>query len=504
MTTQLSPSPQPILIVDDDKDLAVEYASILARAGLETEVVFSGEEALESLEANRDRSAVLLDLMMPGISGSETLKKIQEIDPLLPVIVVSGQEKVSVAAEALRLGAYDYLAKPIDAENLASVAKHAAAHRRVSGELSRLRREVRNAHRFDRLIGRSEPMLNIFQLVQKTLANTITVLISGESGTGKELIAHAIHYNGVRCEQPFVVVDCAAVPRELVESELFGHEKDAFTGATERKIGKFELARGGTLFLDEIGELETGVQAKLLRAIQEGEIDRVGGTRPVPVDVRLICATQRDLEAEIKANRFREDLYYQINAFPIVIPPLRERREDIDLLATHFLDSQRHHLGRENVKGISHAALEALRRYPWPGNVRQLENSIGRAIVMTEGDVIHSADLAEAIRALAPDEEQDQPVANESRMIPEVESLLPPADHHPKEDGLPPFRTASDVPPFDEIKAWAVRQALNACDGNISLAAKKLGLGRATLYRLLKKYGIVVFGEGPDEGGGNV
>ncbi|MFH0882288.1 MAG: sigma-54 dependent transcriptional regulator [bacterium] len=498
MTTHLSQSLQPVLIVDDDRDLASQFARILARAGLASDIVYSGEAAIEALETNHERSAVLLDLMMPGIGGSETLKRIQNIDPLLPVIVVSGQEKVSVAVEALRLGAYDYLVKPVDTETLTSVAKHAAAHRRVSAQLSRLRQEVRKAHLFDRLIGRSESMLNIFRLIEKTLDNDIAVLILGESGTGKELIARAVHFNGIRGSEPFVVVNCAAIPRELVESELFGHEKGSFTGATEQKIGKFELAHGGSLFLDEIGELETGVQAKLLRAIQEGEIDRVGGVRPIPIDVRLICATQRDLEKELKEGRFREDLYYRINAFPVVIPPLRERREDIELLSIHFLDKQRHHLGRKNVNGITRAALNAFNRFDWPGNVRQLENVIGRAVVLAEEDFVCVADLPESIRSLAPEENREQVVTDESQIPPEVESLLPLSAATSDSEMLSPFRTPEDVPTFNEIKAWAIRQAYNACNGNISLTAKKLGLGRATLYRLMKKYEIVAFGVNGD------
>ena len=495
MSTQLSQAPQPVLIVDDDEDLAMHFSRILARAGLSTDIVHSGEEAIASIEANQDRSAVVLDLMMPGIGGSETLKRIQQIDPLLPVIVVSGQEKVSVAVEALRLGAYDYLVKPVDAEILATVAKHAASERRVSAQLARLRHDIRNAHLFDRLIGRSEPMLNIFRMIGKTLDNDITVLVLGDSGTGKELIARAIHFNGIRGNEPFVVVNCAAIPRELVESELFGHEKGSFTGATERKIGKFELAHSGTLFLDEIGELETGVQAKLLRAIQEGEIERVGGIRPIPVNVRLICATQRDLENEVKTGQFREDLYYRINAFPVILPPLRERREDIELLATHFLDKQRHHLGRKNVRGMTRAALQALARYDWPGNVRQLENVIGRAVILAENDFISVENLPESIRELAPEEDHNSLDAEEISVASEIESFVPFTSAQRTPGSLPPIRTVDDIPSFDDIKAWAIREAYNACDGNISLAAKKLGLGRATLYRLMKKYEIVAFAD---------
>lgn len=497
----------PVLVVDDDIQIAQLHARTLRTVGLEAHLCQSGEEALAYLNEHPESAAVLLDLMMPGIGGLETLRQLHAHEPHLPVIVVSGQDKVSVAIEAIREGAYDYLIKPVSEETLTTVVKHAVAHHRVSSELARLRREIRNNHSFDRMVARSGSMRKVFSLIEKTLHNDITVLILGESGTGKELVARAVHFNSLRSEKPFVAVNCAAIPRELVESELFGHERGSFTGAVQQRIGRFEQANGGTLFLDEIGELDLAVQAKLLRALQEREIDRVGGTRPIPVDVRLVCATQRNLEDEVANGTFREDLFYRVNAYPIDLPPLRDREEDVELLVAHFIDRQSHHLGRKEIVGITHEALSALKAFDWPGNVRQLENVIGRAVVLAEDSIIRASDLPESISELAGSEESDVflvKVPNGESA--EFDTIVPSSDSVQQTNGgLPKFHSTDDIPTLDEIKAWAIRQAYNACEGNISLAAKKLGLGRATFYRLLKKYDIAVVGadntEGEDETG---
>ncbi len=486
-----------VYLVEDDPILAKGQQLRLNRGGFETEVFHSGETALEALQKGDLPHAVVLDLLMPGIGGMETLKRIRQYDPDLPVVVVSGQDKVSTAVETLRQGAYDYMIKPVNEETLIATVRHATAQRRVSMELARLRQEVRRAFTFDRLIGRSSAMRRVFKLIERTLTNDITVLVLGESGTGKELVARAIHYNGLRAGKPLVVVNCAAIPRELVESELFGHEKGAFTGALERKIGKFEMASGGTLFLDEIGELELSVQAKLLRAIQEREIERVGGGKPIPVNVRLICATQRDLEKEVAADNFREDLFYRINAFPITMPPLREREGDIELLIGHLLDKHAKPLAREDIRGFSPSAVAAMRAFDWPGNVRQLENVITRAMVLSETDVISLYDLPANIQECLPegmDEDAEEPpeleLETDSLAMEAAPSHILDPDEPQPEGGLPRFRRAEDVPSLEEVKAWAIREAFEACKHNVSLTAKKLELGRATLYRMLEKYGI--------------
>ena len=488
-----------ILVVDDDPMMAKGTGLRLTRAGFDYSHCESGEDALSYLKEGHAPDAVLLDLVMPGMGGLETLKQMRLHDPDLPVIVVSGQESVRTAVETLREGAYDYLTKPVSDEYLAATVRHAVERRRITSELSRLRLTVRQSNTFDRLIGRSEPMRKIFKLTERTLNNDITVLILGESGTGKELIARSIHYNGQRSSKPFVVVNCAAIPRELVESELFGHEKGSFTGALDRKIGKFELADSGTLFLDEIGELELGVQSKLLRALQEREIERVGGSKPIPVDVRLVCATQRDLDIEVKENRFREDLYYRINAYPIMMPPLRDREGDAELLVGHMLDKHSKHLGRTDIRGITPQAMQALAQYDWPGNVRQLENVITRAMVLCEKDVITIGDLPDAIRGDAIPEKVD--IVAETNTTDEgfaVPSFVMESSEN-SAGGWPRFRSPEDVPSLEEVKSWAIQEAYAACDGNISLTAKKLGLGRATLYRMLEKYGLQGDGEVPED-----
>ncbi|MCB2199630.1 sigma-54 dependent transcriptional regulator [bacterium] len=488
-----------ILVVDDDPILAKESGLRLVRSGFDYHHCDSGESALGWLEEGNTPDAVLLDLVMPGMGGLETLKAMRAHDPELPVLVLSGQDSVRTAVETLREGAYDYLTKPVPDDHLSGSVRHAVERRRITSELSRLRQQVKESNTFDRLIGRSAPMRGIFKLTERTLNNDITVLILGESGTGKELIARTIHYSGQRSSKPFVVVNCAAIPRELVESELFGHEKGSFTGALERKIGKFELANEGTLFLDEIGELELGVQAKLLRALQEREIERVGGAKPIAVDVRLVCATQRDLDVEVKENRFREDLYYRINAYPIVMPPLRSRTGDVEILVGHMLDKHAKHLGRSDIRGITPQAMKLLVDYEWPGNVRQLENVITRAMVLCEKEVISAADLPDVIRGdVVPEASEtvvEPPSEEEAFAVPSY--VMESDDSGGSGEGWPRFRSADDVPSLEDVKAWAIKEAYEACDGNISLTAKKLGLGRATLYRMLEKYGLSE-GEGAD------
>ncbi|GIX06667.1 MAG: sigma-54-dependent Fis family transcriptional regulator [Candidatus Poribacteria bacterium] len=325
----------------------------------------------------------------------------------------------------------------------------------LEAELDRLRAELRQQYRFDHIVGQSRPMQEMFRLMERAAESDITVLITGESGTGKELVAKAIHFNGHRREGPFVVVNCAAIPESLIESELFGHEKGAFTGATQRRIGKFEQASGGTLFLDEIGEMTLSVQAKLLRVLQEREIQRVGGTGTVPVDVRVIAATNKDLQEAVRRGLFREDLYYRVAAFPIRVPPLRERREDVPLLAEHFL-TQYSARFRRPVRQISPAAMRALLDYDWPGNVRELENVLQRAILLEESQTLHLESLPPEVRS----------AAHLPALLGEEEEVLP----------------------LDELERRAIQHALRVTEGNISQAARLLGINRVTLYRKLRRY----------------
>jgi two-component system, NtrC family, response regulator AtoC len=345
-----------VFIVDDEPAISKLLSYwVKDKWKYEVEVFENGEDVLKKLHSKPD--LILLDIMLPGLDGLETLKRIKHFDENLPVIILSAQGSIEVAVEALRYGAYDYFPKPIDQQRLEPAIKNAIKNYDLTKELENLRENVQKEYSFDNIISADGKMQDVFKLVSKVLNNDITVLIYGESGTGKELIARAIHYNGRRKEGPFTVVNCASIPRELLESELFGHEKGSFTGAHQRKLGKFEIANGGTLFLDEVGELEMLLQAKLLRVIQEKEFERVGGTELIKTDVRIISATNRDLKQAVDDKEFREDLYYRLNSFPIYIPPLRQRRGDILVLAQHFLDGFNKKLGK-NIRGFTKKALK--------------------------------------------------------------------------------------------------------------------------------------------------
>lgn len=450
-----------VFIVDDEPSISRLLNYWVKEKWLyKTEVFSNAEDMLKRLSAKPD--LVLLDIMLPGLDGIETLKRIKQNDENTPVIMLSAQGSVEVAVEALRLGAYDYFPKPIDIQRLEPAIKNAIKSYDLTRELENLKENVQKEFSFDNIISSDGRMQDVFKLVTKVLNNDITVLIYGESGTGKELIARAIHYNGKRKDKPFVVVNCASIPRELLESELFGHEKGAFTGAHQRKPGKFELANEGTIFLDEIGELEMLLQAKLLRVIQERTFERVGGTETLKTDVRIISATNRDLKKGVENKEFREDLYYRLNSFPITIPPLRQRKSDILVLAEHFLDVNNKKLVKE-IKGFSRKALKLIYEYNWPGNVRELENTIERSIILCETDIIDVDDLPVHFRN------------QESFSGAEVTNSLFNDDV---------------IVPFEKIKEESIRHALRITEGNILEAATRLQLGRATIYRLMEKYGI--------------
>ncbi|MCS7082166.1 MAG: sigma-54 dependent transcriptional regulator [Bacteroidetes bacterium] len=456
-----------VFLVDDDRHYARLISYRLSQhSELAVEVFHSGEAMLERLEEGPE--VILLDIMMPGMSGIEVLRQVKQALPDVPVIMVSAQGALNVAIEAMKLGAYDYLVKgQDDLSKLETTVKNALQAYALQNEVRRLREELPQHYRFEEIVGESEPMQQVFRLVQKAARSEITVLIHGESGTGKELVARAIHYNSARRNGPFVVVNCAAIPKELVESEFFGHEKGAFTGAYARKIGKFEQAHGGSIFLDEIGEMEPALQVKLLRVLQNREIQRVGGHETIHVDVRIIAATNRNLREAMHKGEFREDLYYRLFSFPIYLPPLRERGQDVLLLARHFLkQALREH--PEGPKKFSREALQAIARHTWPGNVRELKNAIERAVLMAEGPEITAADLF--LEAHEP-----KPVSN-------------------GEASGVPLRSGSvirEIVPLEEIKRQAVIHAFESCGRNVDRAAVELGIGRATMYRLLKKYRVL-------------
>jgi len=374
-----------ILVVDDEVNVIESFRQLL-EDDYRVSTATSGEEALEKVE-NENLDLILLDIKMPGMDGIEVLRRIGELKENVDVIMVTAVNTMKTAIEAMKLGAYDYITKPFDVDEVIVSINKALEKRRLTRELSYLRSEVAKPVKFDNIIGASEKIRQVYEIVSEMTKNDATVLISGESGTGKELIARAIHFNGLRKDKPFIPVDCASIPENLLESELFGHEKGAFTDATSQKLGRFELANHGTLFLDEIGNLRMDMQGKILRALQEREIHRVGGIRTIKIDVRIISATNIDLKKAIKEGKFREDLYYRLNVVPIELPPLRERKEDIPVLVRHFLGIFTREFGKE-IKDITSVAMEAFMNYGWPGNVRELRNVIERLVALTKEEVI--------------------------------------------------------------------------------------------------------------------
>lgn len=451
-----------IFIVDDEASLLKMLTHwVQNQWGYNTKVFSNGLDALNNLSDNPDM--VLLDIMLPDINGLEVLTKIKQKNPSLPVIMLSAQGNIEVALESIRMGAYDYFPKPVDKNRLEPAIRNAIKGYDLERELENLKENLQREYRFENIISADKKMQDAFRMVSKVLDNDITVLIHGESGTGKELIARAIHFNGIRKNAAFVVVNCASIPRELMESELFGHEKGAFTGAHQRKIGKFELAHGGTIFLDEIGEMEMSLQAKILRVIQEKEFERVGGNETIKTDVRIISATNRDLKHAVENKEFREDLYYRLNSFPINILPLRERKGDLVILIDHFISTANKKLNR-SIKGITKSALKIMYDYDWPGNVRELENTIERCIILCEGELIDTSVLPQNLR--------------ESAGMSNI----------PKSGAI--FTEDAPIIPFEKLKEEAIKHALKITDNNIVEASKKLKIGRATFYRLMEKYKI--------------
>ena len=443
-----------ILLVEDDHSLGTMLAMELKRRGHDIDVAKSGSEAAEKM-TSCEYDAVVTDLKLGAIDGLEVLKRAKARDPRVEVLVMTGHGSIDTAVAAMKAGAYDYLTKPVEAEELNIVLGKALEHRRLVCEVERLREEVKDKYSFDGIVFSGPPMRKVLDLVQKVAATEATVLILGESGTGKELIARALHEKSSRRNGAFVAINCGALPEGLLESELFGHVRGAFTGADRNKRGLFEEANNGTLFLDEISETTPALQVKLLRALQEGEVRRVGDNHPFKVSGRLLAATNKDLAKLVAEGKFREDLYYRLKVFPIDLPALRDRTEDILPLAEHFLRKAKKKLSSKAVK-FSADAAEALRAYRWPGNVRELEHVIERALIMASGVAVDIADL--------PPEMQPAHTASTAKGDP-LETLEDAEKRH-------------------------VLQAIKDCGGNQVEAAKKLGVARNTLWRKLKAYGI--------------
>jgi len=408
---------------------------------------------------------ILLDIMLPGeLDGVELLKKIKIQNPDLPVIMLSAQGKVDIAVETIKIGAFDYFSKPVDLQKLEISIRNAIKNYELQKKVKTLLEEQEKIYRFDNIIAIDDKMQEVFKLMKKVLNTNVNVLIYGESGTGKELIARAIHANSDRRDKPFVVVNCASIPKDLLESELFGHEKGSFTGAFQRKIGKFELADGGTIFLDEIGELELSFQAKLLRVIQDKTFERVGGNESITTTARIISATNRDLKKAVDEKLFREDLYYRLSTFPILVPPLRERKGDIVVLAEHFVKKFSEE-AKVPTPSITKEVIEIFLRYPWPGNVRELENVLQRAVLICDDNKIRIKDLPLSLQAYLPE-----------ALTGEVSSATSLETH--------------EIIPLEKVKENALRHALKVTKGNIQEAARRLQIGRATIYRMMKEYNI--------------
>ena len=399
-----------ILVADDDPGLLQGLKEILEAEGYQVATATDGEQGFLLIK-EQAFDLVLSDLAMPGLDGIELLKHLKREQPECPCIIITGYGTITNAVTAMRQGAYDYFTKPVDATELRLVVARALEHRRLKWENRHLKKQLQKRFGFANMVGNSEPMVRVFDLIRKVADSDSSVLILGESGTGKELIAHAIHYNSLRAEGPLIPVNCAAIPEELLESELFGHERGAFTHAVRTRIGRFEQANGGTIFLDEISEMSPGLQVKILRVLQNHTFERIGGVKTIRVDIRVIAATNRNLEELVSQNKFREDLFYRLNVIPIRVPPLRERNTDIPLLLHHFLELFSR-TKKKPLRRLSPAVIELLSQYPWPGNVRELENLMERLVILAEGEVIEVTDLPEKFQRLIsppPEKAEDFP-----------------------------------------------------------------------------------------------
>ncbi|MBC8283554.1 MAG: sigma-54-dependent Fis family transcriptional regulator [Nitrospinae bacterium] len=453
-----------IFIVDDDAPLRLLLKTLLEDQGHSVRDFDNGTSFLGNLDEKP--SLVFLDVMMPGLNGIETLKQMKALHPEIPVIMLTSVDKVETAVEVIKLGAYDYILKPIDEPRLFTCIEKALEQKSLKQKVLHLQSKVDRLEGQDGIIGNSQALSEMMNNVQKVASSNAGVLILGETGTGKELVARAIHRGSPFSQGPFVDINCGAIPETLQESELFGYKKGAFTGATESRPGKIELANEGTLFLDEVAEMSLATQAKLLRFLQERNFERVGDTRKIEVHTRIIAATNQNIASMIKENKFREDLYYRLAVFPIEMPPLRERKEDIPLLCNHFLSKYENEL-KKKVTSISDEALQCLQDYSWPGNIRQLENTIYRAMITTSYDAIDMDCLPEEIL-------EDSTGAEKQSLITE--------EHND---------TLSDsITSFHDVVKQTLEQALKKTEGHIPNAAKALDISRSTFYRMLKKYNL--------------
>jgi two-component system NtrC family response regulator len=453
---------ETILIVDDEKNYLVVLEALLGSEGYEIVTTDNAREAVRSVRES-DLDLVITDMKMPGMSGMELLEECKKIRPELPVIMMTAYGTIEMAVEAMKKKACDYITKPFNNEELKLIIKKALENYRLTKENRRLSEALSDRYKYGNIIGKSKSMLKIYDLIGKVAQSRASVFITGPSGTGKELIAKAVHYNSPRKDRPFISINCGALTETLLENELFGHEKGAFTGAVAMKKGRFEVADGGTLFLDEVGDMPTPLQVKLLRVLQEMEFERVGGTRTIKVDVRVLSASNRNIKEDVANNLFREDLFYRLNVMEIEVPPLHERVDDIPLLVKHFVEKYREDKGKNKIE-LSPEAWKALYTYMWPGNVRELENVIERAVVLNPEGTITPEDLPEEVKGA--EAEFD------------VERLVP-----------------SNVPlpaALEQIEEKMIRRALEQCNNVQAHAANMLGITKSLIQHKLKKYKITV------------
>ena len=461
-----------ILIVDDDPALRLSFRKLLLKEGYEAEVAVSGEEALEMIDQPLD--LIITDVRLPGMNGLETFKKIREGKPRLPVVVMTAFGTTEMAIEATKLGAFDYVLKPFEIPDMLSLISQALETGRLSR--TRVRLDENPSGTEDAIIGRSSSMQEVYKAIGRAAPTDATVLIRGESGTGKELVARALYQHSFRADKPFLVINCVAIPETLLESELFGYEKGAFTGAVHRRIGKIEQASGGTLFLDEIGDMPMSIQAKILRMLQERSIERLGGRQTVPVDVRIIAATNRNLESAIEEGRFREDLYFRLNVVSLYLPPLRERLQDVPLLAEYFLNKASHSMNLPN-PGLTKEALSMLSSHEWPGNVRELANAMEKCLIFSRGKSIGPEDIT--TRVISEGQAQGRsPQAPDDTIKKWARAALAAGG-----ENLLNVLT-------DHVAELIITEALNMTGGNRTRASELLGLSRPTLLAKIDKFNL--------------
>lgn len=461
-----------ILVVDDELSVRTVLKALLKREGYEVETAADGEEAIDKVKSLQP-AMVIMDIRMPNKDGMEAFREIREIDKNIHVLMMTAFAAVETAVEAMKLGAFDYIIKPFNNDEMKILVKRAMQLQDLKDEVKVLHRELNNSYRLDKMITNSLNMMHLYKLIGKVSQTNATVLISGESGTGKELVANTIHYNSHRKTGPFIKINCGALPENLLESELFGHEKGAFTGAFQKKVGRFEAAEHGTIFLDEIGEISPALQVKLLRVLQEHEFERVGGNVTIKADFRVVAATNRDLKSMVEKGEFREDLYYRLNVVSLRVPPLRERKEDIKLLANFFLQkfSQENH--REMIT-FDEEAIKVMENYPWPGNVRELQNLVERSVIMSNGPIIFSEDLLQG--SSLTDEKSAAGFSTESQ---HVRDSLPELENG---------QTLRDL--IKKLEQSVIENKLKENQGNKMKTAKDLGISRRALLYKIQEYEI--------------